>query len=92
MTVTSWPTTYVYHKSDLLITYGIALFSALSCSIIGLYAFSANRKSSYQNTFSTFLRATDKMDVRSKIRRGDVGADPLPKRLGKADVEFPQRL
>jgi hypothetical protein len=82
----------VYHQSDLLITYGIALFSALGCSIIGLYAFSANRKSSYQSTFSTFLRATDKMDVRSKIKAGDVGADPLHKRLFKADVEFPLRI
>jgi hypothetical protein len=82
----------VYHKTDLFITYGFALFSALGCSIIGLYAFSANRKSSYQNTFSTFLRATDKMDVRSRIRRNDTGADPLPKRLGKADVEFPHRI
>jgi hypothetical protein len=90
--VTSWPVTYVYHKTDLFITYGFALFSALGCSILGLYAFSANHNSSYQNTFSTFLRATYKMDVRSKIRRGDVGADPLPQRLGKADVEFPQRL
>jgi hypothetical protein len=75
----------------LFITYGLALLSALACSIIGLYAFSANHKSSYQNTFSTFLRATNKMDVRSKIERSDAGGDPLPKRLGKADVEFHRR-
>ncbi|KAM0690751.1 hypothetical protein Q7P36_009520 [Cladosporium allicinum] len=90
--VTSWPIIYVYHQTELFITYGLALLSALGCSIIGLYAFSANRKSSYQNTFSTFLRATDKMHVRSKVKGSDVGADPLPKRLGKSDVEFPHRL
>ena len=89
--MTSWPTTYVYHKTDLFITYGFALFSALGCSVIGLYAFAANRKSSYQNTFSTFLRATDKMEVRSRIRRNDTGADLLPDRLGKAEIQFHHR-
>lgn len=88
MTVTSWPISYIYHKTDLLITYGLALFSALCCSVIGLCAFYANYRSSYQNTFSTFLRATNDLDLRSKIGSSDAGADPLPKRLGKAEVEF----
>jgi hypothetical protein len=85
--VTSWPNTYVYHKSDLFITYGFGLFSALGCSIIGLLAFATN-KYSYQNLFSTFLRATNDLDVRSRIADGDSGADPLPKRLAKSEVEF----
>jgi hypothetical protein len=85
--VTSWPNTYVYNKSDLFITYGLGLLSALGCSIIGLWAFAMN-KSSYQNLFSTFLRSTNNLEVRSRIADGDSGADPLPKRLAKSEVEL----
>jgi hypothetical protein len=89
--VTSWPNTYVYHKSDLFITHGFGLFSALGCSVIGLLAFATN-KSSYQNLFSTFLRATNDLDVRSRIADGDSGEDPLPKRLARSEVEFRQNI
>jgi hypothetical protein len=90
--VTSWPNTYLYNKTDLFITYGLALFSALGCSIIGLYAFSANDSSSYQNIFSTFLRATNDLGLRGQIRSNDTGTDPLTKRLAKAEVEFHNRI
>jgi hypothetical protein len=85
--VTSWPVTYVYNKSDLFVTYGAGLLSALVCSIVGLWAFATN-KSSYQNLFSTFLRATNDLEVRARITDGDSGADPLPKRLAKSEVEL----
>lgn len=88
--VTSWPITYVYQQADLLLAYGLAIFSTLGCSMLGLYAFFANG-SSYQNIFSTYVRATNGLDIRAKVRSGDTGADPLPKLLARAEVVLGKR-
>lgn len=80
--VTTWPVTYIYSMSGLLIPYGVALLCALSSSLIGLYAFMQN-SGSYQNLFSTYLRATDGFFIQSQIDKTDTGIDPLPKALAQ---------
>ena len=67
--------------------YGVAFLCALSCSAIGLYAFYVNN-ASYQNLFSTYIRATIDSAIRSQTQSGDDGADPLPKTLAKFYVAF----
>lgn len=81
----TWPTTYVYTASELLLAYGVAFLCALSCSVVGLYAFYMNN-ASYQNLFSTYIRATNNLDIRSQTELGDDGADPLPKAFAKSHV------
>lgn len=61
--------------SDLLITYGVAFLCGLGCSAVGLYAFFVNDES-YQNLFSTYVRATNASDLRLHADGGDKGADP----------------
>jgi hypothetical protein len=85
--VETWPVTYFYARSDLLIPYGVSLLCTLVCAIIGLHAFFANH-ASYQNIFSTFLRATNDLEIRSRIRSGDTGCDPLPEDLKQSEVRF----
>lgn len=80
--VTTYPVKYVYSKSELLIPYGVSLACALCCAIVGMYAFQIN-DASYQNIFSTFLRATNGAWARECISPDDEGADPLPKSLAK---------
>lgn len=79
--------TYVYTASDLILAYGVAFLCALSCSVIGLYAFYVNN-ASYQNLFSTYIRATVDSAIRSQTQSSDNGADPLPKALAKFYVAF----
>lgn len=85
VTVNTWPVTYVYTASDLLLAYGVAFIFALACSAIGLYAFFVNN-ASYQNLFSTYIRATVDSAIRSQMQSGDDGADPLPSTLAKTRV------
>ena len=82
--------TYVYAKSDLLLAYGISIFCTLVCAAVGFYAFFAN-DASYQNMFSTYLRATNDLDIRSHISPGDTGCDPLPEALAKTAVTLSGR-
>lgn len=90
MIVNTWPVTYIYLASDLLLAYGIAFLCALSCSAVGLYAFYIN-KASYQNLFSTYLRAANDSDIRSQMKEGDDGADPLPKDLARSQIALDDR-
>jgi len=76
--VFTWPVTYVYSQSGLLLVYGIALVCALLCAAMGLRAF-FNSKASYQNLFLTYLRVTDDSSLRDRLDPDDKGADPLPK-------------
>jgi hypothetical protein len=87
VTVNTWPVTYVYTVSGLILAYGVAFLCALSCSAVGLYAFYVN-SASYQNLFSTYIRATVDSAIRSQTQSGDDGADPLPKTLAKSYVAF----
>ena len=87
VTVNTWPVTYVYTASGLILAYGVAFLCALSCSAIGLYAFYINN-ASYQNLFSTYIRATVDSAIRLQTQPGDDGADPLPKSLAKSYVLF----
>jgi hypothetical protein len=81
----NWKITYVYTESGLLIAYGISLMCTIICAMVGFYAFFVN-DASYQNVFSTFLRATNDLEIRSNISSGDTGSDPLPKDLAKTAV------
>lgn len=83
--VTTFPVTYVYTCADLLLAYGIAFLCAFCCSIIGLRAFLDN-EASYQNLFSTYLRATNTVALRSRIDAEDTGSDPLPKALARTEI------
>lgn len=80
-----WEITYAYAESGLLIAYGVSLICTLICAIVGFHAFSVN-DASYQNIFSTFLRATNDLEIRSNISSGDMGSDPLPKGLAKTAI------
>lgn len=83
--VTTYPNTFVYEPRDLLIAYGLSLFCAIVCSLIGLHAFYVNN-ASYQNAFSTFVRVTGDQELHSLASHDDTGADPVPKRLAKARI------
>lgn len=85
LTINTWPVLYVYARSDLLLAYGISLLCALICSLVGLQAFFINN-ASYQNIFSTYLRATSDSEVRLQVSSDDRGSDPLPTALAKATV------
>jgi hypothetical protein len=83
--VNTWPITYVYAVLDLRLACGVAFLCALSCSAVGLYAFYVNN-ANYQDLFSTYIRATNDVDIRSKTKAGDDGADPLPKAFARSHV------
>jgi hypothetical protein len=85
--VTTYPIPYVYDDETLLIAYGVALVSNVLCCAVGLYAFFVNH-ASYQNLFSTFLRATNNAAIRALIVSDDNGADPIPKDLGKVKISM----
>jgi hypothetical protein len=80
--VTSFPITYVYSPRDLFLAYGLSLLAAVLCTIVGFSAFLVN-DASYQNAFSTYLRAASTSELRSHIDPTDTGADPLPKKLAR---------
>lgn len=88
--VTTFPVTYIYTRADLLLAYGIAFLCASCCAIIGLRAFLDN-DASYQNLFSTYLRATNTATLRSRIDPGDTGSDPLPKALAQTAITLGQQ-
>ena len=88
--VNTWPVTYVYSKADLVLAYGTSVACAMVCCVVGLHAFVVNG-ASYHNLFSTYLRATHDIDIRSHVQPQDVGSDPLPKSLGKAVVTLSGR-
>ena len=88
--VNTWPVTYVYRKADLFLADGTSVAYAIVCCVVGLHAFAVNN-ASYQNLFSTYLRLTNDIDIRSHIQPQDVGSDPLPKSLGKAVVTLSGR-
>ncbi|KPI37348.1 uncharacterized protein AB675_10331 [Cyphellophora attinorum] len=86
--VVSYPIVYSYDRRDLLLPYGLGLVSAVACCLVGLHAFHVNGLASFQNQFSTYLRA-----IREDVWQGvfedndhDGGADPLPKKLASAKV------
>lgn len=81
---------YIYAKTDLLVAYGIAFMCALCCAIIGLRAFLTNN-ASYQKIFSTYLRATNSLSLRSQIGYGDTGSDPVPKVLARTGIALGQQ-
>jgi hypothetical protein len=89
--VTTFPVTYVYTRADLLLAYGIAFLCAFCCAIIGLRAF-LNNDASYQNLFSTYLRATNTVALRSRIDAEDTGSDPLPKALARTEIALGRQV
>lgn len=83
--VETWPVSYHYDQRDLLFAYGIAFACALICSILGLHAFFRN-DASYQNVFTTYMRAMKSTELQMQVRDDDTGADPLPKAIARAEV------
>jgi hypothetical protein len=85
--VTSYPITYVYDSETLLLAYGLAFGCSVVCAAIGLFAYFVN-DASYQNLFSTFVRASNDRELRALIDPHDDGADPVPKSLSKIRVSM----
>lgn len=85
ITVTTYPITYTYAEYQLLTAYGLASIFAVLCAVIGLYAFYAN-SASYQNLFSSFIRATTGHQVHRVLDTDSSGADPLPKHQARARI------
>jgi hypothetical protein len=83
----TWPITYVYDRKDVFLAYGVSLLATLACALVGLRAFGINN-GSYQNLFSTYLRATSEAGLASYIEEMDSGDDPLPKPLSEAKVRM----
>ena len=83
----TWPITYVYTRSDLFIAYGVSFLAALLCTMVGIRAYFVN-DASYQNMFSTYIRATTGAGLGSYIEHTDAGHDPLPKALAKARFDM----
>lgn len=83
--ISTWSNTFVYERSGLLISYGLGLVCALTCAAFGIYAF-VIKQASYQNIFSTFLRATQSTRLESLLEQDDIGADPLPERFANANI------
>lgn len=88
--VEDWPLTYVYNRTDVFVAYGVSLLASLLCALVGFRAFHSNN-ASYQNLFSTYLRATSDAGLASYIQGTDAGDDPLPKSLAKAEVRLSPR-
>ena len=90
VTVTTYPITYTYAEWQLLTAYGLAFLFALLCTVLGSYAFFING-ASYQNVFSSFLRATSGHEIHAMVDSSGDGADPLPKSLAKAKIQMGSR-
>jgi hypothetical protein len=67
--------------------YGLALFFALLCAVIGSYALFRNH-ASYHNAFSSFLRATSGHEVHAMLGSDSNGADPLPDDLARVKISM----
>ncbi|KAF7187316.1 hypothetical protein HII31_11404 [Pseudocercospora fuligena] len=86
VTSSTHPISYVYNQQDLWLAYGLCLVSTLLCAGIGTRAFVANDHASFQNMFSTYLRATGDAELRAIVPIDDTGADPLAKNIAKARI------
>lgn len=88
--INSWPNVYTYRQSNLLISYGIALFLALLSCGFGCTTIYLNGLS-YSGSLSTTLRVT-----RGHLEGFDPlladqdqnGADPLPRHLAVARIHL----
>ena len=79
---------YIYDSVVLVITYGLAFILTQICVLLGLYAVAKNR-GTYQNRFSTFLRATkNTSELRRYSNVNDDATDPRPKELSRATVNI----
>lgn len=79
---------YLYNSFDLILTYSLAFIATTISVMFGLYASLLNR-GSYQNRFSTFIRATrDDRQLRNYINQEDQAADPRPKAFTTATVQI----
>ena len=77
---------YIYDSVVLVVTYGIAFILTQICVLLGLYAVAKNR-GTYQNRFSTFLRATkNTSELRRYSNVNDDATDPRPEKLSRATV------
>lgn len=86
VTAVTYPISYHYDPFDLPLPYGLSLLFTLICAGIGLRAFFLNDHASFQNLFSTYLRATSGLDIKGLVPVGDTGADPLSKSIAKARI------
>jgi hypothetical protein len=80
---------YVYTWWRLIVPYIAALGLSLLATALGVVALFANGVSYAQN-FSTIVRTTRNADLQgTTLTAADTtGADPLPKHLAKANIDF----
>ena len=92
-TYSSFINQYSYEPRDLAIAYGLSIFWAVVCMILGAIAITQNR-GSYTNSFSTIVRVTRDPELDRLIEEGEdrIGADPLPDHIAEAMVRFGERV
>jgi hypothetical protein len=89
VTTHSFKTVYVYAWKRLWIAYGLATLFTLAIAALGILAIILNR-ASYDDTFSTILRASRNAELSVEILPGAMSAEsPLPSYLKKATFTMP---
>ncbi|TLD39104.1 hypothetical protein E2P81_ATG00091 [Venturia nashicola] len=80
---------YVYTWWRLVAPYVAALALSILATAIGSWAMLANGMT-YTHSFSTVLRTTKNADIQDTLLVGmdSTGADPLPKHIAKAKIDF----
>ena len=80
----------MYQEKDLIVAYGMAFGASLICCVLGMLSYGMNGNS-FQNNFSTYIRAAEGSNFRASVSPGDTGAGPLPRRIGEKTVRLASR-
>lgn len=87
VTTTTPLNVYAYEPRNLLIAYIITILTALLANLISAVAYISNELS-YDMSFSTVLRTTRSADLSQLFKPNDLGAQPLPKSIGRQKLRF----
>ena len=89
--MTPYQIVYVYSRSILWISYGIAVGFTLLSICSGIFAALA-QNASYSTKFSTILRMTQVLQLSAPLLLEDAGGeDPTPERVSQIEVRFPSK-
>ncbi len=91
VTMTPYQIVYVYSRSILWISYGIAIGFTLLSICSGIYA-ALVQNASYTTKFSSILRMAQVLQLSAPLLLEDAGGeDPTPKRVSQIEVRFPSK-
>jgi hypothetical protein len=86
VTVESFENVYDYRSEELYMAYGLGIFAAIACFVLGLVSIHRN-SGSYSNDFSTVLRTTRHLSLREVVDPAQSsGLSPLGKDLAGVKV------